>query len=123
MIKATLFVVFVTAALGNQYIFLISSSFSDKETEAQNGQIFGDLSRPLLYWLGTYSEASAVAVVSSPPSPQPSASGSTGAELLAWLLSLTAGTAYLHPWPCHTLKQKPQEASLGLFLAPPEIRL
>lgn len=93
-------------ALRNQYILLLSSSFLDKETEAPNGQILGDLSRPLLYWLGTYSEASAVALVSSPPSPRPSASGSTGAELLDWLLSLIAGTAFLRPWPLHTLKQK-----------------
>lgn len=65
-----------------------------KEMEAQNGQIFGDFSRPLLCWLGTYPEAPAVAVVSSPLSPQPSASGSAGAELLEWLLSVTAGPAF-----------------------------
>lgn len=65
-----------------------------KEMEAQNGQIFGDLSRPLLGWLGTYSEAHAVAVVSSTRSPQPSASGRAGAELPEWLLSLTASPAF-----------------------------
>lgn len=94
MFEATQFLDFVTAALGNQYTLLLSSSFSGKAMEAQNGQIFRDLSRPLLGWLGTYSEAPAVAVVSSTLSPQPSASGSAGAELLEWLLSLTAGPAF-----------------------------
>lgn len=73
LFKATQFVVFVPAALGNQYILSLSSPFSDKETEAQRGQIFGNLSRSLLCWLGTYSEDPPVGCCPSPPSLRASA--------------------------------------------------
>lgn len=43
LFKAIQFVVFVMAALGNQYTVLLSSSVSNKKTEAPNGRTLGDL--------------------------------------------------------------------------------
>ena len=88
-------------------MLLLSSLFSDKETEARRGQILGNLFRPLLWCLGIHSASFAAVLISSAPSLQPSSYGSAGAELLRGLLSCNIqAAAFPHPCPLPTLKQK-----------------
>lgn len=97
LFKATQFVVFVTTTLGNQCMLLLSSLFSDKETEARRGQILGNLFRPLLWCLGIHFASFAIVLISSAPSLQPSSYGSAGAELLRGLLSCNIAGCNISP--------------------------
>lgn len=97
LFKATQFVVFVMTTLGNQCMLLLSSLFSDKETEARRGQILGNLFRPLLWCLGIHFASFAIVLISSAPSLQPSSYGSAGAELLRGLLSCNIAGCNISP--------------------------